>query len=572
MYLRMPFIFFLAIAFSFSNAESKQKRISVLPFKGWQSNSNNHAKQYRAALTDKILTKIIKSHRFIVIDRENLNKIIKEQKLQTSSGLIDQSTAIEIGKLMGIDRFILGNFTRNSIVHHPAKYSEYDGKKTKLSDAFYSAKIDVTMKLLDVETGVYLEATEANGNATGKNKNEAYMNALEKVADNVLIAFQEYFKIEAHVTQIDKSNIYIDAGRSLGVEEGMSFTVYNKDMSASGLVSGQFKIVSTQDLTSKGKLFGDYSEVAVGDLVVESKVNLKVEARIMEKKFNKVLINAGSDLGLSVGSTFSVIGETTQMIDPITGEVYGTETKDIGKIYIYELGPGFARGKIISGRYRIKEGMKINQVGPLLPKIGFSLEIGRTPLDATTNDDTDSEDFASNFLLSTHMHNTSNKILLYANMNMFGAGSGLYGLLLEGRAYKGIDIIPEFFSISAGVGVGGSSCTQNIDLELLRSIQEIQSPDEPLTDDTTLSSSKAFVTANLLGRVTVGNFILFSNLGYSTLEYKSWSYSYRPVDDGNEDTYESLEFSSVGPGLSSMLPYSKIKMPLSFSLGLSYEF
>lgn len=583
MYFTRLFISFIIIAVSISHAENKQKRISVLPFKGWKSNSNTEVKQYRAALTDKIMTRIVKTHRFIVVDRENLNKIIIEQKLQTTSGLVDQSTAIEVGRILGIDRFILGNFTRNSTEHHPAKYSE-DGKRTKLSEAYYTSEIDVTIKLLDVETGAYLEADEAKGHGYGKNKSDALSDALDKVAINILMAFEEYFKIEASVTQIDKSNIYIDAGRNLGVDEGMSFSVYSIDKSesdnftlgVSDKIIGQFKIISTEATTSRGKLFGDFTQVTVGKFVRESKVDLKVEARIMEKKINgKVLINAGSDLGLSVGSTLNVFGKSKEMVDPITGEVYGTESVNLGKVYIYEVGPGFSRGKIVSGRYKIKQGMRTMEAEDLLPQIGFSLGMGYTAVAAEDNG-TAPQKYAIYYQLSSHMQNLFNNIIVNTNLNIFNgeddnlnADRDFYGLSLDAIASKGFYIIPELLSISPGVGIGIGSCSQPIDNSV---ILDLQPDDEPESTSKSLSSKSLYVIGNILAMFSVGDFTLYSNMAYSTMAYNRWSYSYREEDDGDDETYETFKTTVVSGDSLDEVPYHSIKLSPSINIGVTYEF
>ena len=55
----------LALTFA---AAQELENITVLPFEGWTGNARA-AREYQNALTDKIATKIIQSHRFNVIDR-----------------------------------------------------------------------------------------------------------------------------------------------------------------------------------------------------------------------------------------------------------------------------------------------------------------------------------------------------------------------------------------------------------------------------------------------------------------------------------------------------------------------
>jgi len=173
------------------------ENITVLPFDGWTGNVTA-AREYQNALTDKIATEIIQSHRFNVIDRTHLDKVLAEQDLHLT-GLIDEASVVQIGKVLGVKKFILGTFTRNSTEHHAAEY--YEGKK--ISDAYYSAQVEASIRMLDVETARYLEATEATGKGTGPDRRNALLNALDKLADAVMTRFEKYFVIQAYITSVD---------------------------------------------------------------------------------------------------------------------------------------------------------------------------------------------------------------------------------------------------------------------------------------------------------------------------------------------------------------------------------
>ena len=81
------------------------KKISIAPFQN-----------DRVGLSTKIEANLAK-HRldnkkyFTIVSRNDLQKIIKEQKIQ-NSGLIDQSTAVEVGALIGAEAIVSGNVGR----------------------------------------------------------------------------------------------------------------------------------------------------------------------------------------------------------------------------------------------------------------------------------------------------------------------------------------------------------------------------------------------------------------------------------------------------------------------------
>lgn len=63
--------------------------------------------------TDELSEKMMLSH-WQVIDRFYLESILKEQNLQLS-GLIDEATAVNIGKIAGVDMIIMGTYRGSSV-------------------------------------------------------------------------------------------------------------------------------------------------------------------------------------------------------------------------------------------------------------------------------------------------------------------------------------------------------------------------------------------------------------------------------------------------------------------------
>jgi TolB-like protein len=61
-------------------------------------------------LAEKLITRLYQTKKFKVIERQLLNKIVNEQKLSLT-GMIDQSTAQRLGKLLGVDAIASGTVT-----------------------------------------------------------------------------------------------------------------------------------------------------------------------------------------------------------------------------------------------------------------------------------------------------------------------------------------------------------------------------------------------------------------------------------------------------------------------------
>lgn len=134
-------------------AQSDKPRIAVLAFENKADNQWWYSRGGTAA-QDKFVTELVKSGKFRVIDREQLEAIMREKNL-TLSGDIDAKTAMKIGKLMGVQYFLAGAVTeygaQETGAHAGGLFS--GGKKT-----FVAA---LTARIIDAQTGEIIWADEA---------------------------------------------------------------------------------------------------------------------------------------------------------------------------------------------------------------------------------------------------------------------------------------------------------------------------------------------------------------------------------------------------------------------------
>ena len=96
-------------------------RVAVLPFKPHPANPMSGELAYEA-----FSTQILRIKDYSVVDRGSIDQLIKEQKL-AQTGVMDQSQAVELGKILGAQGVILGAVTefvpRNKLMFPPAKVS-----------------------------------------------------------------------------------------------------------------------------------------------------------------------------------------------------------------------------------------------------------------------------------------------------------------------------------------------------------------------------------------------------------------------------------------------------------------
>jgi hypothetical protein len=561
------------------------ENITVLPFEGWTGNVTA-AREYQNALTDKIATKIIQSHRFNVIDRTHLNTVLAEQDLHLT-GLIDESTAVQMGKVLGVHKLIVGNFTRNSTEHHSAEY--YNGQK--VSDAYYSAMVQTTIKLLDVQSGRYLEAAEAEGTGQGSDQRNALLNALDEVADAVMNRFEKYFAIQAHIMAVDKAMVTIDRGSIVGVQEGMDFWVFHvpgvggwipPESSASDQSIGAIRIVSVESQTSRARIIVGHDKIKPGHLVRESKEEITTAAMVLDKTGSQVIINAGLDLGIKNGMTFDVVTSGREITDPITGEVIRTSPVKVGIIYITNPGSRSSEAKIIKGQNKVDAGMWILERETTTVSVSASLSAGLLSAAFEPNQVVDTFTVENKYTgthevtvdYSGYEDITSGVVVQLAGMrrdlvrgysvglglNWFRYSSDLSAWAVDLMATYDIVLIPDRITVSPGLRIGYGSVSQKLPDGIVAQISDDES--------SALSSSGFPITPQVGLQAKIGNLTLTGEVAYRLWNADTWTYNVKTgkqSDSGTDET-ESVELNS------DLVPYPELSVGgLYFSVGLSIE-
>jgi TolB-like protein len=112
--------------------------IAVFPFE--DANARTELTKLGQTLTEMLITALIQGDRFNVMERVQLEKILEEQSL-SQTGVIDAETAIEVGKLSGLEGVIVGSISQ------------------------LKTSIEADTRLIEVETGKALAAASSNVNS-----------------------------------------------------------------------------------------------------------------------------------------------------------------------------------------------------------------------------------------------------------------------------------------------------------------------------------------------------------------------------------------------------------------------
>ena len=93
-------------------------RVAVLEFKNKADNQWWYHGGAEAA-QDVFVTELVKSGKFRVVEREQLEALMAEKNL-TLSGDVDPSTAVRVGKLLGVNYLLTGSVTEYGVTEQGA--------------------------------------------------------------------------------------------------------------------------------------------------------------------------------------------------------------------------------------------------------------------------------------------------------------------------------------------------------------------------------------------------------------------------------------------------------------------
>ncbi len=212
-------------------------RVAVIPFDNrtdwWAGEMGNVA-------ADMIVTRLVNSGAFIVIERERLQAILEEQGFQLT-GQVNPSDVVEIGRLLGIMYLVTGSVTRFSV-------NERGLGILGRNVGYKEAESEMNVRAFSTETGEIIMATEGSGkkrlaNISGVISMTAMdqslaEDALGPAADNIvqaLVSHADRFVITevaappAAMPVIvggAEGSIYIDQGENFGVQVGQRFEVH----------------------------------------------------------------------------------------------------------------------------------------------------------------------------------------------------------------------------------------------------------------------------------------------------------------------------------------------------------
>lgn len=215
-------------------SEAAMKTVAVGNF--IDGTHSRYGKMICEQLQSSIQNGLVQNKNYTVVERSNLDQIFRELGLQ-NSGVVNSSSAIEIGNLSGADYTLMGKVVEAEI--NPYNNLAYEGLK---------AKVAVSVQIVDNETGQVLSSdmvSDTDSSATKNNlkkfiksdlvpghmsvnSDSLIYNAAEKVANKVLERMNKINPLVGMVVAVkpNEDTVTFDLGYEDGVKEGDIYTIY----------------------------------------------------------------------------------------------------------------------------------------------------------------------------------------------------------------------------------------------------------------------------------------------------------------------------------------------------------
>lgn len=259
----------------------KLYKIAVLPFDDGSIQERWWGNNWKlgTGVSDELVTALMATKKFRLIEREQINKVLQEQNFGTS-GRVDTKSAAKIGKILGVQYLVLGKITEFSFKSQGGGF--LGDKGVGLGIKTTTSRVSIDARLVDT-TSAEIKAS-VTGKGEKKNTN------LTIVANWNAIAFgSDEFK---------KTDIGIALRDAIG-------------QLASGLATNAY------DGTNMGPV--------------------SLTGTVFYAKDNRVIINIGSGEGVQVGMVF-VVNHVIELVkDPDTGEVVDEVSEPVAEITVTEV-------------------------------------------------------------------------------------------------------------------------------------------------------------------------------------------------------------------------------------------
>lgn len=230
-----------------SSAASAQAtmEVSVVDFRNTSKVPNE---MFGTMATDAVVVEMLRSGKFSVTPADALQNKMEELGYKSKDDrvpkvLVTPSMMVRLGQEVGADAVVTGEITSIKV----------DGNK--------KAEARITVKMLDVASGVWMNGAIATGSSnprigyTADKDTDLIIEAINNAARQAVESMVQYIIPEATIIgTFGSTEVLLNKGAQDGIQTGMEFIVLRRGETGQDEVVGRIKITTTSDTDAKASI------------------------------------------------------------------------------------------------------------------------------------------------------------------------------------------------------------------------------------------------------------------------------------------------------------------------------
>ena len=204
-----------------TSCEASKRTVAILPVEN-KSDENNY--DISSIIIEQLTVSLHNSGSYTVVERSELGQIMKEGGFQ-HSGAVDANTAIELGQLAGAKYSLISTITMVKVDENPKYKYTPNIKIVKKAVDKYKARVVMTFRLIDNETGKDIIVSSIDASETADDQKTALHDVCVEASNKVLQDIQKYHPFTARILEVQGDILYIDQGIDAGIRVGETFEI-----------------------------------------------------------------------------------------------------------------------------------------------------------------------------------------------------------------------------------------------------------------------------------------------------------------------------------------------------------
>jgi len=309
-------LFVAGLIYPVGSEAATKRRIAIMPFEYGAVHSHVGTHDVGNGIVSLLITKLVNDGTYSVVDRQQLDAILKEQNLSVSDRA-DPATACKIGKILSVDAIIVGTVTEFGFESH---HTDVGGAASvagshipyvggfgfgHVGHSSGKCKVSVDARMVDINTSEILAAVHGSGESKRSG------------------------------TSLWGGGGGDWSGGGGGFDSGSS--EFASSIAGEATLQAVDEI-GTQLIASADKIPDNQSIAAAN-----------VQGKVADVTGAQVVVNVGKVNGISVGDNLQVERVVKQIKDPDSGKVLKEITNTIAVVSVSEVDANSATGKIVKG-------------------------------------------------------------------------------------------------------------------------------------------------------------------------------------------------------------------------------